>query len=640
MDSIDLSSSQHIGVVERWVTRLSCGFICPKEKNIENLNNGNNYRVDIKDVQGRTSLRRGDVVLFHLERDTTVEAEHMKRPYKANNVVILQERKGPISKKEREDREEREEAMRLEELLNTMVKREEGSGEEICQWEQVRGFSCPWQSPWEIPPSITPIKERETWNFMPSTVYGPPMRVVIGCTFAPDELEAPLGAWMKGITGINSNMVWVPYGSLNRELINSSSAYWSNGGKACHVILIRLEDLAQPHPELQTGRGLLTNLQSNINTFSKALITMAATDHSPCVVIVCPYTPSIYAEPRMHRVYQKAENWLMNELKEVSNIHCVGSQALREEFHWVGVYFDDQMNRLAHSPYTPSMCAAIALLTCRMIHRSIVIGRKVIVLDCDNTLWGNAVGEVGAMGVIISLPFRKLQDFMAALKRQGLLLCLCSKNIQLDVEDVFKQRANEMGFSLDDVICSSIGWGFKSDGIKSMAKKLNIGLDAFVFVDDNPVECSEVFNHTDGQVTVIQLPLDPSLYPAYLANSWAFDRPLGGPKTATKEDLQRTEQYKTQELRDTFLREAGGFNAFVASLHLNIAIEEISESAVARVAQLTERTNQFNTFKHVLAQLEVYDYCHNQGKVWTVTVTDRFGHYGLVGALFVANDKP
>ena len=129
-----------------------------------------------------------------------------------------------------------------------------------------------------------------------------------------------------------------------------------------------------------------------------------------------------------------------------------------------------------------------------------------IVLDCDNTLWKGVCGEDGPLGIEITPPYRALQEFMVGQANAGRLLCLCSKNNESDVLDVFEQRT-DMLLREEHFVSRRINWNSKSDNLQSLARELNLGLESFIFVDDNPVECADVEINCPGVLT-LQLPTE------------------------------------------------------------------------------------------------------------------------------------
>ena len=167
-----------------------------------------------------------------------------------------------------------------------------------------------------------------------------------------------------------------------------------------------------------------------------------------------------------------------------------------------------------------------------------------IVLDCDNTIWKGVVGEEGVEGIAIPPVWRRLQRFMVELSGKGFLLCLCSKNDESDVLEVFDRRP-DMVLKRDHLVSWRINWQPKSENIRSLAQELNLGLDSFIFLDDNPVECAEVRSGCPDVLT-LRLPIEEAIA-KFLDHVWAFDR-----LKVTSEDQQRTAMYKQEVERARF----------------------------------------------------------------------------------------
>jgi FkbH-like protein len=252
---------------------------------------------------------------------------------------------------------------------------------------------------------------------------------------------------------------------------------------------------------------------------------------------------------------------------------------------------------------------------------------KVIVLDCDQTLWQGICGEDGTDGIIISSPHQALQELMVAQHDKGMLLCLCSKNNEEDVIQVFKHRS-EMSLQLQHFICWRINWQPKSENLKSISQELQLGLDSFIFIDDNPVECAEVQANCP-EVLTLQLPEKTNSIPTFIRHIWAFDR-----LKVTAEDQQRTAFYQQNRQREELQEKSLTLGDFLSSLDLQIQIKEMVPSQIARVAQLTQRTNQFNATTIRRTETEIQHVCQSEEYTCLVVeVTDRFGDYGLVGVI-------
>lgn len=294
------------------------------------------------------------------------------------------------------------------------------------------------------------------------------------------------------------------------------------------------------------------------------------------------------------------------ELYEVSSIH------------------DDYADRLAHLPYTDAYLAALGTWLARAVSAALSRPRKLVVLDCDNTLWSGICGEQGPENVIVSEPYLRLQRFMREQRAKGKLLALCSRNDEADVLAVFARA--DMELPLEEIAARRIGWGSKAAAIGELAAELGFALDAVVFVDDDPVECALVADEL-ADVAVFGVPEEPGDIPAALAHEWAFDQLV-----VTDDDRFRADRYvqesRRREARDT----AADYAAFLKRCRTEIDLVPLDEAAVERAAQLTVRTSQFNLTSEAFTPAGLRAFLA-EGDGWTVRVRDRFGDYGTVGVV-------
>jgi len=257
---------------------------------------------------------------------------------------------------------------------------------------------------------------------------------------------------------------------------------------------------------------------------------------------------------------------------------------------------------------------------------------KVIVLDCDQTLWKGVCAEDGALGIEIDGPRKELQEFFVAQHDAGMLLCLCSKNQEEDVIEVFEKRS-DMPLKRAHLASYRINWRPKSENIIALAEELGLGLDSFIFIDNDPLECAEVQSRCP-QVLTLELPQEEADLPTFLRHVWAFDH-----LHVTAEDKQRTTLYQQNMERERFRRESFNLQDFLTQLELKVEITEAGPQHWARVAQLTQRTNQFNMTTIRRTEAEIEQFCNGgPGCCLVVEVEDRFGSYGLVGVMIFAEE--
>lgn len=367
-----------------------------------------------------------------------------------------------------------------------------------------------------------------------------------------------------------------------------------------------------------------------VSELETALHNRLSTSATPHFLLICPPSPEIVNNAALHRHYLQLERRLQENLAAFGHLQVINSTAVAAAYS-VEKMYDATSDQLGHVPYTPQFFAGLGSLIARQLHAFQRQPYKVIVLDCDNTLWGGIVGEDGVEGIDTTGVWAELQHFMINQMNAGMLLCLNSKNNEDDIMAVFDHHP-DMPLKKEHLVGWRINWQPKSQNLKSLAKELNLGLDSIIFLDDNPMEIAEVQANAP-QVLAIQLPSEPATIPQFLQHIWAFDS-----FKQTQEDSQRTKMYQQNAQRMQFQQQTS-LADFLAGLELDIKVERPSAAQLARVAQLTQRTNQFNltTIRRTPVEIE---HAMAQGalEVWAITVRDRFGDYGLVGDLFLKSD--
>ena len=260
---------------------------------------------------------------------------------------------------------------------------------------------------------------------------------------------------------------------------------------------------------------------------------------------------------------------------------------------------------------------------------------KCLVLDLDNTLWGGVIGDDGMAGIQLSddFPgsvFKSFQRAILGLSDRGILLAVVSKNDATVAEQVFREHP-EMLIRWEHVSAARINWGPKSANIRAIAEDLNIGSDALVFFDDNPVERAEVRANAP-EVAVIEVPTDPIGYERALYESGVFDQ-----TGISEEDLARTGMYRQDKARQELAARHENVEDFLRSLAMEADIGTADDLTLGRIAQLVGKTNQFNltTRRHSQVELAGRAADPNQLVAW-LRLRDRFGDQGLVCVAVVA----
>jgi FkbH-like protein len=430
--------------------------------------------------------------------------------------------------------------------------------------------------------------------------------LAIASTFTAEPLEPTFKFWLKELE-LPTAASFAPYQQVFQQLLDPSSVLAKNQ-RGANVILLRLQDLQQ---------GDLAQVTTELISAIKAAATRTAV---PLMLFICP-------PPKATRsTFADVEKQISTELAAVPNVYVTTSDDLLDLYP-VADYDDPQSEALGHMPYTPAMYSAIGTLIARKYHLLKRPPKKVIVLDCDNTLWTGVCGEDGPQGVRCDAARQALQRFVRAQHKAGMLLCVCSKNNEQDVNDVFDQ-CTEMVLQKKDFAAWRVNWRPKSENIRSLAQELRLGLDSFIFIDDNPMEVAEIEANCP-EVLALQLPEDCSSIPHWVKHLWVLDH-----AKLTAEDRNRAAQYQQNRMREQLMAESMSMADFIARLNVQIRLEEAQPAQIPRLSQLTLRTNQFNTTTKRRSEAELTRLClDTKCKLFSVCVSDRFGDYGLVGLM-------
>ena len=264
--------------------------------------------------------------------------------------------------------------------------------------------------------------------------------------------------------------------------------------------------------------------------------------------------------------------------------------------------------------------------------------KKCLVVDLDNTLWGGVLGEEGIEGIKIGgdypgKAFLYWQEALLELSKSGVILTVCSKNNEQDVLDAWEKNPFIV-LKKEHFAAYRINWTDKATNIKELAQELNIGLDSFVFVDDNPTE-RELIKQMLPMVEVPEFPAQPyELMPFFKQLVEDYFKVY----SVTDEDKKKTEQYKQNAARAQAQNAFADFDSFLESLDIQITIEAANEFNIQRIAQMTQKTNQFNLTTHRYTDADVRGFVDEGWKVWCISVADKFGDNGITGAIMVKPD--
>ncbi len=403
------------------------------------------------------------------------------------------------------------------------------------------------------------------------------------------------------------------------------------------VILWRIEDITPDPMNAEQCVQDIDELLQNIKTLRD--------NYTGTSIVSNPPYPSI---PEFHAgdleqpetglaLYQ---SYFSRWAEGIKNIHGIKTLNIAGLLNAAGqdVSHDARSWYLYKQPYALSFWKTASTQITRIITAQTIAAKKCLVLDCDNTLWGGIIGEDGLGGIQIGQDFPgkaylDFQKYCLYLRSKGLFLAIASKNNEADVFEVFDKH-DAMALKRDHISSWQVHWGSKAQSIQAIADDLNIGVDACVFVDDNPKEIAEVRERLP-MVDCFLVPEELADLPTLLTNTGLFDI-----AELSAEDKKRADMMMAESKRK--IQSAGlSEEEFRKSLGLEIDIFEAEPHHIGRITQLINKTNQFNltTIRRTQDEVEMLSRDENT-LVMGMTIEDRFGEYGLVGVAIVQKETP
>lgn len=339
----------------------------------------------------------------------------------------------------------------------------------------------------------------------------------------------------------------------------------------------------------------------------------------------------------MDRRHAGAPAWFAARFNErLSNEVCGGSVLLLDAEYLanrVGVdaWFDRAQWITARLPFSQNMVPLYADSVARLLGSMRGKSRRVLVLDLDNTLWGGVVGDDGVEGIVLGQgdprgeAYLDMQKAVLALKQRGILLAICSKN-NADMALAAFRHHPAMLLKENDFAAMRIDWNDKASNIEAIAAELSLGLDSFVFVDDNPIEREQV-RQALPQVAVLELSSNPATYSRTLLGRGYFES-----ITFSEEDRKRADFYASQSARNALLANSRDLTGFLASLEMRISFNDML--GWERFTQLINKSNQFNLTTRRYSQAEIMAIVgESRNLALQVRLADRFDDNGMISAI-------
>ena len=468
-----------------------------------------------------------------------------------------------------------------------------------------------------------------------------PYRVALVSSFAIEFIHDSLIAF-GFINGLRIEIYQPGFNMINQEILDTQSGLYAFAPDVT-ILAIEGEDwLPEIYTDFMDAGASSGSLSGVVDRFRQQTGSLARAFRSASTT---PLLVHNLVPPR-HRRAGIADLKLPNgqtklvatlnltlgeALSDVVDVHIVDYAALVGSFgsrHW----YDSRMRLYAKAPIAHGMLGNLSQEYMKYFRALAGLAKKCLVVDLDNTLWGGVIGEDGIDGIQLGpnypgSAFVEFQRVILDLYRRGVILAVASKNNPADVDEVFSSHRFMM-IRKEHFAELEIHWNPKSDSLKRIAQRLNIGLEHMVFVDDNPAECEQVRRELP-MVTVIHLPHRPELYVETLCAEGLFDT-----LDLSDEDRRRGTLYQQRAQAETVRSASSNIEDYYRDLDMQLSIASIDQASRARAAQLTQKTNQFNLTTIRYSEAELAERMADADWLaMTVGVRDRFGDNGIVGVM-------
>jgi FkbH-like protein len=409
------------------------------------------------------------------------------------------------------------------------------------------------------------------------------------------------------------------------------------------VVVLNLADAMLPAFEARIPtlgvdaiEALLENLRSQLS------LTLTETRDVKQVFVSLVHRllmPAVgHTDDPIDAVVSRINGVIRGEADRAPNVRVIATGDIAAQVGWERAH-DWRSYERFRAPFTPAFMDRLALDIYRSTRGFGTYFYKALALDCDNTLWGGILGEDLSDGLKLGphgYPgdvYWRVQHELLALQQAGVLLCLCTKNNAADVDELLATHP-EMVLRDEHFAAKAVNWDAKAANLRHLADQLNIGLDAFVFLDDSSFECEAVRSQLP-MVRTIQVPDPLSGYPAVVAGL----RDLFMVADVSGESTAKTEQYRLLSEATLERGRHASEAEFLASLGLTVTTRRNDLASAPRISELTLKSNQFNltTRRYTVAEISSFMKSPDTD-VYSIHVADKFGDSGLTGVIIIRYD--
>lgn len=435
--------------------------------------------------------------------------------------------------------------------------------------------------------------------------------------------------------GVNLELVLPDYDQVMQKALDPQSHVNSASPDAVLLAVdyrwLQLEHAALTGQDAQTVESAIERIQTVVEGIKAGCgaPVLLQTVPTPSAALFGSYDRAIAGSVR--RLIEAVNQRIVKFARESSNF-VVDIAALAERIG-TDSWFDPVRYFAYKLAFSPDCDLAYADVVARILGAIRGKAKKCLVLDLDNTVWGGVIGDDGMEGIKIGQgspvgeAFLSIQRLALGLKGRGIILAVSSKNTDSVAREPFRNHP-EMLLRESDIAVFQANWLDKPSNLESIARTLNIGVDALVFLDDNGAERAQV-REALPMVGVPELPADPSLYPWYLSAAGYFEA-----VSFSAEDSSRADSYAADALRAEVMQKSRDLGDYLLSLDMKISFANFNPTGRQRIAQLINKSNQFNLTTRRYTEADVKAFEDSPG-VFTLQVRleDKFGDFGMIGVV-------
>ncbi len=446
------------------------------------------------------------------------------------------------------------------------------------------------------------------------------LQITICSSFVVKQLKDYIIYWSNELE-LNIEVTIAPYNQVFQQLLNPDSLI--NQNKGISVLFIRVEDWLRD----QKGKSVSEQtyfLNETYLEFIEAIQTARRFTNKSFLIAIVPLSSSNIFSQEILDLIINLNLKLKSDLEDLSWHYLIDLSKISRLYD-IEEMFDSKSDEIAHIPFTNEFYAAIGTFITRKVRAYKIPSYKVIAIGCDNILWKGLCRDDGFSKIIIDKNYSYLQDFLLEKYNEGFLLVLCTNNNESDVWKVFEHHT-KMKLRPEHFAAYRINTEATSVNLISIARELNLGLENFIFLHNDPK--TEAFIN-NPEIFSVTLPEDADNFFDFLNHTWQFDT-----FHVTEEDRERNKMYQAEKERKQEQANFTHFNDFLKSLNIQINLKPLQKKDLDRAIQLTLRTNQFNLNGIRKTGEEISKVIHQPDSLnWIVDVKDRFGDYGIVGLL-------